>query len=95
MGLRPVACLANRCASSVKPRRRTATVGTTGTPSACFKRRRIKHQPVALGQIDHVERNHRRAPQRENFLCKDQVLLQVRASSTTTSTSAGPPGVRP
>ena len=64
-------------ASSVSPRRRTATVGTTGTPSRLRKRCGIDHQPVTLGQIEHVERDHRGPAQRDHFLRKDQMLFKI------------------
>ena len=41
------------------------------------QRRGIEHQPVALGQVDHVERDHRRAAERDHFLREHQVLLEV------------------
>ena len=37
----------------------------------------IEHQPVPLGQIDHVERDHRWAPQFEDFLREDEMLFEI------------------
>ena len=42
------------------------------------KRGGIEHQPVAFGQVDHVERDHARTPQRDHFLRQHQMLFKVR-----------------
>ena len=63
--------------SSSSPRRRTATVGITGTPSSRCERAAIEHQPVALGEVDHVERDHRRQPERDQLQREAQVVVEV------------------
>jgi hypothetical protein len=41
------------------------------------QRRGIDDQPVALGEVDHVERHHDRPAQLDQFLREDQVLFEV------------------
>jgi len=38
---------------------------------------RIERQPVPLGEIDHVQRDHRGPAERDNFLCEHQMLFEV------------------
>lgn len=41
------------------------------------QRRRIEHQSVAFGQVDHIERDHRRPTQFEHFLREHQMLFEI------------------
>ena len=45
---------------------RTATVAITGTPSSALKPGAIELEPVALGEVDHVERDHHRQAERRS-----------------------------
>ena len=43
-----------------------------------FERGRIERQPIALGKVHHVERNHGRAAKLQHFLRENQMLFEVR-----------------
>ena len=64
--------------SSASPLRRTATVGHHRHAKLALQRGRIDRQPVALRQIEHVERDHRRPAQLDHFEREDQMLFEVR-----------------
>ena len=59
------------------PRRRTATVSTTGTPSSSLDRRRVELEPVAPGEIDHVERDDGRQAELDQLQREAQVIVEV------------------
>ena len=59
------------------PRRRTATVSITGTPSSRSRAARIELEPVALGEVDHVERDDRRQPERDQLQREAQMIVEV------------------
>ena len=59
------------------PRRRTATVSTTGTPSSLLERLRVELEPVALGEIDHVERDDRRQAELDQLQREAEMIVEV------------------
>jgi len=42
-----------------------------------FQRLRVEHQPVALGEIDHVERDHHRQAERDQLQREAQVIVEI------------------
>ena len=56
---------------------RTATVGITGTPSSRSSTAGIELQPVALGQVDHVERDHDRQAERDQLEREAQMIVEI------------------
>ena len=59
------------------PRRRTATVSITGTPSS-VRSAGVELEPVALGEIDHVQRDDRRQAELDQLERKSEVVVEVR-----------------
>ena len=59
------------------PRRRTATVSITGTPSSRSSAFGIELEPVALGEVDHVERDDRRQAELDQLQREAQVIVEV------------------
>ena len=63
--------------SASSPRRRTATVGTTGTPSSVGERRIVDRQPVARRHVDHVERDDHRPAERLELEDEAQMIVEI------------------
>ena len=59
------------------PRLRTATVSITGTPSSSVEPLRVELEPVALGEVDHVERDDRRQAELDQLQREAQMIVEV------------------
>ena len=60
------------------PRRRTATVGTPGRRVRASSTLGVELEPVAPGEIDHVERDDRRQPELDQLQRETQMIVEVR-----------------